>query len=72
VLTNRSRFIASVSSQIPHGLIRPEALDALRASDLIIHCGDVGDPAVLDVLRTLAPLRGNNDKGAWAPVADGG
>ena len=55
--------------------MRPEALDALRASDLIIHCGDVGDPAVLDALRTLAPLRtirGNNDKGAWAPVADGG
>jgi putative phosphoesterase len=52
-----------------HGLIRPEALDALRDSDLIIHCGDVGDPAVLDALRTLAPvraIRGNNDKGAWA------
>jgi uncharacterized protein len=38
-----------------HGLIRPEALDALRDSDLIIHCGDVGDPAVLDVLRSIAP-----------------
>ena len=52
-----------------HGLIRPEALDALRDSDLIIHCGDVGDPAVLDALLTLAPvraIRGNNDKGAWA------
>jgi len=52
-----------------HGLIRPEALDALRDSDLIIHCGDVGDPAVLDALRTLAPvraIRGNNDKGMWA------
>jgi putative phosphoesterase len=52
-----------------HGLIRPEALDALRDSDLIIHCGDVGDPAVLDVLRSIAPVRavrGNNDIGAWA------
>jgi putative phosphoesterase len=52
-----------------HGLIRFEALDALRDSDLIIHCGDVGDPGVLDALRTLAPvraIRGNNDKGAWA------
>lgn len=52
-----------------HGLIRPEALDALRTSDLIIHCGDVGDSAVLEALRTLAPVRavrGNNDKGAWA------
>jgi predicted phosphodiesterase len=36
-----------------HGLIRREALTALRDSDLIIHCGDVGDPGVLDALRTL-------------------
>jgi len=52
-----------------HGLIRPEALEALRGSDLIIHCGDVGDPAVLEALRTLAPvraIRGNNDRGPWA------
>ena len=52
-----------------HGLIRPAALDALRDSELIIHCGDIGDPAVLETLRTLAPVRavrGNNDKGAWA------
>ena len=52
-----------------HGLIRPEALDALRGSDLIIHCGDVGNPAVLDTLRRIAPVRavrGNNDVGAWA------
>jgi putative phosphoesterase len=51
-----------------HGLIRPEALEALRGSDLIIHCGDVGDPAVLEALRTLAPvraIRGNNDRGSW-------
>lgn len=49
--------------------MRPEALDSLRDSDLIIHCGDVGDSAVLDALQTLAPvraIRGNNDKGAWA------
>ena len=52
-----------------HGLIRPEALKALRGADLIIHCGDVGDPSVLDALRTIAPvraIRGNNDHGAWA------
>jgi putative phosphoesterase len=52
-----------------HGLIRSEALDALRNSDLIIHCGDVGDSAVLETLRTLAPVRavrGNNDTGLWA------
>jgi len=52
-----------------HGLIRPEVLDALRASDLIIHCGDVGNSAVLDSLRRIAPVRavrGNDDAGAWA------
>lgn len=52
-----------------HGLIRPQALDALRKSDLIVHCGDIGDPAILKALRELAPvraIRGNNDEGAWA------
>ena len=52
-----------------HGLIRPEALDALRDSDLIVHCGDIGDPAVLEALQVIAPvhaIRGNNDKGGWA------
>lgn len=51
-----------------HGLIRPEALDALRDSELIVHCGDIGGPAVLEALGTIAPvraIRGNNDK-AWA------
>jgi len=52
-----------------HGLIRPEALDRLRGSDLIVHCGDIGAPAVLDALREIAPVRavrGNIDKGSWA------
>ena len=52
-----------------HGLVRPEALAPLRGSDLIVHCGDVGAPAVLDALRALAPVRavrGNNDRGPWA------
>lgn len=52
-----------------HGLLRPEALAFLRGSDFIVHAGDIGDAAVLDKLRCLAPLtavRGNNDKGPWA------
>jgi len=47
-----------------HGLLRPEALTALTGSDHILHAGDVGDPAILDRLRALAPLtaiRGNID-----------
>ena len=52
-----------------HGLVRPEALDALRGSDLIIHAGDVGAPEVLErlsSLATVAAVRGNVDGGAWA------
>ena len=52
-----------------HGLLRREALDALRGSNYIIHAGDVGDPAILDELNEIAPVtavRGNVDRGAWA------
>lgn len=38
-------------------------------SELVIHCGDIGDAAVLEALRTISPvdaIRGNNDKGVWA------
>jgi putative phosphoesterase len=52
-----------------HGLLRPEAIDALKGSHLIIHAGDVGDPAIIDRLRRIAPVfavRGNIDKGDWA------
>ena len=52
-----------------HGLLRDEALDALRGSDLIIHAGDVGDPKILDALRRIAPVvavRGNVDTEEWA------
>jgi hypothetical protein len=50
-------------------VLRPEAINALRGSDHIIHAGDVGDPAILDTVTALAPLtaiRGNIDKGPWA------
>lgn len=52
-----------------HGLLRPEALRALEGSDLIIHAGDVGDPEILEKLKTLAPVfavRGNVDTDPWA------
>jgi putative phosphoesterase len=47
-----------------HGLLRPEALEALRGVEHILHAGDVGDPVILDNLRELAPvtaIRGNID-----------
>jgi putative phosphoesterase len=39
-----------------HGLLRPEALEALRGVEHILHAGDVGEPSILDALRALAPV----------------
>lgn len=47
-----------------HGLMRPEALQALAGVDLILHAGDVGARDLLDALRAVAPayaVRGNVD-----------
>ncbi len=52
-----------------HGLLRPEATQALAGVDLIIHAGDIGAPQILEQLRALAPVhavRGNNDREPWA------
>jgi putative phosphoesterase len=52
-----------------HGLLRAEAVNALRGSELIIHAGDIGQPAILEALRAVAPLvvvRGNIDTQTWA------
>lgn len=65
---NRNPKIIGLISDT-HGLLRPEALRALKGSDLIVHAGDVGDPAILDKLKALAPVfavRGNVDTEAWA------
>ncbi len=52
-----------------HGLLRPQAVAALRGVERIVHAGDIGSPEVLDRLAGLAPVtavRGNNDREAWA------
>jgi len=52
-----------------HGLLRAEAVRALRGSDVILHAGDVGAPEILEGLETIAPVvavRGNVDTGEWA------
>lgn len=52
-----------------HGLLRPEALEALAGVDLIVHAGDIGAPEIIDALRRIAPvraIRGNVDRGFWA------
>ncbi|MFZ0632406.1 MAG: metallophosphoesterase family protein [Acidobacteriaceae bacterium] len=48
-----------------HGLLRPEAVRALEGSEAILHAGDVGDAAILEVLSRIAPvtaIRGNIDQ----------
>jgi len=52
-----------------HGLVRPEALAALKGVERIVHAGDIGSPEVLEALERVAPVtavRGNNDRGGWA------
>ena len=52
-----------------HGLLRPEALEALEGVDHILHAGDIGNPGHLDALARIAPvtaIRGNIDRGDWA------
>ena len=54
-----------------HGLLRPEAVEALRGSDRILHAGDVGAPKILEALAKIAPVtavRGNVDTASWARV----
>jgi putative phosphoesterase len=48
-----------------HSLLRPEVLPAIAGAEHILHAGDVEDIAILDALRTIAPVtavRGNVDK----------
>ena len=65
-MTGRITSIGLISDT--HGLLRDEALEALRGSELIIHAGDVGKPEILTALRQLAPViavRGNIDTAPW-------
>jgi putative phosphoesterase len=65
-----------------HGLLRPEAVNALRGVDHIVHAGDIGRKAIIDELSAIAPvtaIRGNVDRTpdvacfpATATVAVGG
>ncbi len=51
-----------------HGLLRPEAITALAASDHIIHAGDIGKESIVKELELIAPvtaIRGNVDNEPW-------
>jgi putative phosphoesterase len=52
-----------------HGLLRPQAQQALAEVDHIIHAGDIGSAWILEQLERIAPvtaIRGNNDSEEWA------
>jgi putative phosphoesterase len=52
-----------------HGLLRPQAVDALRGSDHILHAGDIESPEILSALAKIASvtaIRGNVDTEPWA------
>lgn len=52
-----------------HGLLRPQALEALRGSDLIVHAGDIGPGEIIGQLGEIAEtvaIKGNIDKPQWA------
>ena len=52
-----------------HGLLRPEALEALAGVEHIIHAGDIGSPDIVPRLAEIAPvtaIRGNVDTQPWA------
>lgn len=72
MLSNRTKNTADSLIGVisdTHSLVRPEAKQALKGVDLILHAGDIGKPQVLEELETIAPVlavRGNNDKGQWA------
>jgi uncharacterized protein len=74
ILKKTIRYLGLISDT--HGLLRTEAVEALRGSDLILHAGDVGKPEILEALKETAPIiavRGNVDSGEWAerlPMAE--
>jgi putative phosphoesterase len=52
-----------------HGLLRPEAVNALAGSQYIVHGGDIGEESILRTLEAIGPVtvvRGNTDFEGWA------
>ena len=45
-----------------HGLLRTEALEALKGVNHILHAGDIGVPEHLETLARIAPVTGHCDR----------
>jgi putative phosphoesterase len=66
-MPDKAKTIGLISDT--HGLLRKEAVAALRGSELIIHAGDVGKQEILEEMERIAPVvavRGNVDTAPWA------
>jgi uncharacterized protein len=66
-MPNAPKLIGLISDT--HGLLRKEAVAALRGSELVVRAGDVGKQEILEELERIAPVvavRGNVDTAAWA------
>ena len=64
---NLNSFLIGVVSDT-HGRISDNLPGILKQVDIIIHAGDIDDPATLELLKSIAPViavRGNMDKGDW-------
>jgi putative phosphoesterase len=61
-------------THIPHRLRQlPQAvLDALAGVDVILHAGDVDDPAALEPLRSIAPVHAVRGNFHFLDLSDGG
>jgi putative phosphoesterase len=56
-----------------HNRLRPRVLELLAGCDRLLHAGDVGEPAILESLRRIAPVlavRGNTDTGPMAVLPE--
>jgi len=61
-------------THIPHRMkhLPQAALDALAGADMILHAGDVDDPAALEPLRTIAPVHAVSGNFHILDLSDGG
>ena len=68
VMTTTTLTVGVISDT--HGLLRPEALEALRGVDQILHAGDVGTPDILARLQghraRRRPCAATSIHGVWA------
>jgi len=67
----KAKYIGVIADT--HGLMRPEALDALAGSELIIHAGDIGKMEIVKALESIAPvvaIKGNIDRGETNNLPD--